>query len=484
MATTVTPEGWFAATTERFADLEGFLADPARLGMTHGELEEGLAVMGREMMRHAFDDFLALRALRETRIGTVADTDGNRHGAVEWDKTRRLQSVFGAQTVTRITYRRRDRANLCPADGALNLPVEVHSHGLRRLAAIESSRGSFEGAAHAVTRATGVAVGKRQVEALARAAAADFDQFNRYRSAPEVPDENVLVISADGKGIVMRPEALRSKSPDNTRPGTKRMAEIGAVYTIHPEPRVSEDIVATDPTRAVTPGPKATQKWLTASVERDTASVISDIFDEADRRDPNRQVRTVALVDGNNHQIDRINHEAATRRRDVTIIIDVIHVIEYLWGAARVFYPPGDSRAKRWVDQHTTTILNGGSHIVAGAVRRKATRAGLRPDQRKDVDTCATYLTNKRPYLNYPEALSAGWPIATGVIEGACRHLVADRMDITGARWGLPGAETILQLRALITNDLFDEYWTHHLKSEQQRVHHNRYHNNTLPTAA
>ena len=97
---------------------------------------------------------------------------------------------------------------------------------------------------------------------------------------------------------------------------------------------------------------------------------------------------------------------------------------------------------------------------------------------------CANYLTNKAPYLDYPTALHNGWPIATGVIEGACRHLVKDRMDITGARWGLAGAEAILKLRALTANGDFDAYWRYHLDQERRHVHESRYHNRVIPHAA
>ena len=85
--------------------------------------------------------------------------------------------------------------------------------------------------------------------------------------------------------------------------------------------------------------------------------------------------------------------------------------------------------------------------------------------------------------MNYPTALAGGWPIATGIIEGACRHLVKDRMDITGARWGLPGAQAVLTLRALVSNGDFDPYWRYHLDQEHDRVHHARY-SSSHPLAA
>ncbi|MGH3440500.1 MAG: hypothetical protein ACRDUY_00330 [Nitriliruptorales bacterium] len=120
-------------------------------------------------------------------------------------------------------------------------------------------------------------------------------------------------------------------------------------------------------------------------------------------------------------------------------------------------------------------ILDGDADKVAASIRRRAVRHGLDPPRCKNADRCVACLRNKRAYLDYPTALQRGWPIATGVIEGACRHLVKDRIDITGARWGLQGAEAILKLRALRANGDFDDYWRFHLAQERERVHRSRY---------
>jgi hypothetical protein len=121
---------------------------------------------------------------------------------------------------------------------------------------------------------------------------------------------------------------------------------------------------------------------------------------------------------------------------------------------------------------------------VTAGIRRRATASKLPKSKRRKADTCAAYLTNKTPYLDYPQALSAGWPIATGVIEGTCRYLVADRMDITGARWSVHGAEAILKLRATRTNGDFDNYWRFHLDQERHRVHDTRYADGAIPADA
>ena len=118
----------------------------------------------------------------------------------------------------------------------------------------------------------------------------------------------------------------------------------------------------------------------------------------------------------------------------MTILIDLVHVLEYLWGAAWCFFPEADPDAETWVRERALAILHGHARQVAAGIRRRATNARLAKAKRRKADRCATYLVNKARYLDYPSALAAGWPIATGIIEGACRHLVADRMDITGAR--------------------------------------------------
>jgi hypothetical protein len=165
-------------------------------------------------------------------------------------------------------------------------------------------------------------------------------------------------------------------------------------------------------------------------------------------------------------------------------VIDFVHVVEYLWKAAWSFHKEGDLAAEAWVRRHAQAVLDGGAKRVAATIRRAATTAGLDRAQRAGADACAKYLANKHAHLDYPTALRNGWPIATGVIEGACRHLVKDRMDLTGARWGLHGAEAILKLRALRSNDDLDEYWTYHLAQERQRVHKSRYADNQIPHAA
>ncbi len=488
----------FAAARDCFATIKGWLAGQDSSDLEHAELEQQLDTRGRELLRLLFQDHVDLRALRETRLD-VTDADGACRMRVETGHDRVLATIFGEVTVTRLAYREPGRPNLHPADAVLNLPTEKHSHGLRQLAAIESSRGSFDTAVEAVERGTGQHLGKRQVEDLASRAAVDFDSFYRQRPAPTGDVEAVLVLSCDGKGVVMRPGSLRAatakaaavSNPKLTtrlskgeKRGRKRMAEVGAVYDTTPVARRRTDILPDNDTqrREATAGPVARNKWLTASVVDDAATVVTAIFDEADRRDPNHKRTWIALVDGNVHQIQRIQAEATNRNITVVIIVDFVHVLEYLWKAAWSFHREGDPAAEAWVRKHAQTILDGHPTHVADDLQRAATS----PDNkaRENADKCITYLTNKKAFLNYPTALTQGWPIATGIIEGACRHLVKDRMDLTGARWGLHGAEAILKLRALHSNGDFQTYWTWHLTQERHRVHQSRYLDGALPRAA
>ena len=248
----------FAGSRERFETVLGWLGGEQAGTLEHSELEAHLQADARELFRQLYQDHLDLRAEREPRIAVVADAEGVAHGSAEPGHTRGLATVFGPVQVTRIAYRARGQANLHPADGVLNLPEDRHSHGLRRLAAIEASRGSFDGAVEAIERGTGQQVGKRQVEELAQRSAADFDAFYSGRQPPAGSTSDVLVLSCDGKGVVMRPDALRAATAAaaaTTSPklatrlskgekrNRKRMAEVGTVYDATPTPRTPADIL-------------------------------------------------------------------------------------------------------------------------------------------------------------------------------------------------------------------------------------------------
>ena len=210
-------------------------------------------------------------------------------------------------------------------------------------------------------------------------------------------------------------------------------------------------------------------------MERCTTPMIVEVFDQADQRDPDHRRRWVVVVDGANHQLDQIRAEAKARGVHVDIIIDFIHVLEYLWAAAADCRPTHNARAA-FVQAYARALLEGNTAQVITDLRTLLRVRG-ETDQpaAAGLERAIAYLQAKEPHLNYQIALALGWPIASGVIEGACRHLVKDRLDITGARWSLAGAEAVLLLRAVIVNGDFDTYWKFHTKQEYQRNHASRY---------
>jgi hypothetical protein len=212
--------------------------------------------------------------------------------------------------------------------------------------------------------------------------------------------------------------------------------------------------------------------------------VTEELFAEALRRDPEQRRVWVMLVDG--HQ-DQLKHIQASIKRfgvSVILVLDFIHVLEYLWKAAYCFYAPGTEQAEAWVAERALQILRGKAAHVAAGMRRSATLRGLSADDREAVDICAGYLHRYKHMLKYDQYLAQGLPIATGVIEGACRHLICDRMDITGARWRLPRAEAILKLRSLHSSGDSAEYWAFYKAQVLKRNHASRYQETELAEAA
>jgi hypothetical protein len=199
----------FDASRRLFATTLDWLCGETSADLDHAGLEARIAVRLRDVARQVLQDHLDLRAQREERLSEVVDADGVARSRAQAGRDRGLATIFGEVVVGRIGYREWGYPDLYPADAALNLPAEKHSHGLRRLAAVEATRGSFAQAVAAIARATGVSVGKRQVEALTVRAAADVEAFYAQRRPDPVGRGLMLGMSADAKGVVMRTEALR-----------------------------------------------------------------------------------------------------------------------------------------------------------------------------------------------------------------------------------------------------------------------------------
>ena len=355
---TVPPDDPFAVSKAMFDALAAELAGPAAAGLTACELEELLDEESRKVIRQLLQDHYDLRALREEQQAReqrapAAGTDGITRTRLETGHGRCLATLFGTVTVTRCAWRKPGAPDYLPADAALSLPAGRHSHSLAKLAAVEAARGSFEAAHAAVARRCGPVIGKRQIEESRDVrSAADIPAFYAARVPEPCTSSALLVLSADCKGIVMRPGALRAATAKaaarlgkmrtrltaGEKPNRKRMAALVTVYDAEPAKRRPHDVIAPpggrNGTRPLRPGPKALAKWLAGSVRKDPADMIAAAFDEAGARDPSHLRTWVVLVDGADHQLGLIRAEAARRGVTIHVIIDIIHVLEYIWGAA------------------------------------------------------------------------------------------------------------------------------------------------------
>lgn len=491
----------FEVAAASFMALVGRLKGDETGKMSLGDLESFLDKEGREVLRQLLQAHLDRRA--EAKATTpVVGADGVER-AHHREGSRGLETLLGAVELERDGHGARGRETLFPLDASLNLPPEKFSFGIRRRAGEEAAKGSYDEVVSVLTKYTGAEVAKRQVEEIVLRAAQDFDSFYFARrlewQKQAAASGSILVLTFDGKGVAMRHEDLREATKaaaarrnrklekrlsKGEKRNTKRMSQVAAVYTVAPFIRDAGDVVDElqpgEAPRSKRPAPEGKRVW--ASLEKEPQEVIEDAFCDAGSRDPKRTKKWVVLVDGNPDQLALVKAAAKQHKRRVTIVLDVIHVLEYLWKAAYVFFADGTPEAEKWVTERLIWLLCGDAGQVVASIRRTATARKLTPKERKPVDTCANYIDKHKAYLRYDAYLAAGYPIATGVIEGACRHLVRDRMDITGARWSLQGAEAILRLRSLKASQDLDAYWLHHEKLEHARNHQARYANGKPPT--
>ena len=484
----------FARARAHGEEVERRLQSREMLHAGHEEVESFVERQGREWARLMLEAQLALRAELEVRVA-VTGADGIERTRVR-ESERHLETVVGTVAVPRLSYQAPGQEDLHPMDALLNLPAELYSHGVRRMVAKESSRASFDEVVELLRDYSGAEIAKRQVEELAVRAARDFDVFYEERKRGQEETRDLLVLSTDGKGIVMRHEDLRegtrraaeektNKLETRLSPGEKadrkRMAQVCTVYSIAPWHRTVADVLhgfRSETTEAQRPRPHDKRVW--ASVEKHPRTVIRQQFEEAQRRDPEHRRRWVVLVDGEPRQLKAVKAEARRIGVEVTLVLDVVHVLEYLWLAGRALFDGSTKECETWVGDRLLALLTGRSGgDVAATIRWWAKRRVEEVDAagRKAISSACRYLANRTRtrLMRYAAALRDGLPIATGVIEGACRYLVKDRMDRTGACWSLTGAEAILRLRALRASGDFDDYWHLHLAREKARNHMARY---------
>lgn len=451
----------------------------------HGDIEKRLSErskgISQQILQDTFDKLSAEEEIRTDIIGpegTVLRYPRRR--------VRALETLFGTVWISRLGYRDRGTGSVFPLDAKLNLPLTRYSHGLQELAAWVVAYSSYDVAAEYIARSTAARLPRRQLEGIAQSYVEDFDAYYAKQPTVELQEaeelEALLIISVDGKGIVMRDEDLRPETKRRAegaahklqkrlsrgeKRNRKRMAEVAVIYDVAPYFRSAAEIMGDHRPKNA---PRPSNKRVWASVQKDAAEVLDDVMEEVKRRDPQGQRTLVVLVDGLEGQLRQVN--AALKRhgrQDAVVVQDVYHVCEYLWRASTCFYDENDPLREAWVNTRLLEILKGNSSNVAAGMTRSATLRGLSKSARADVDRAARYLLKNRARLNYDKVMKIGAPIGSGVVEGACRHLVKARLECSGARWSLAGAEAVLKLRALRMSGDWEAYSAYHWRQEHRR---------------
>jgi hypothetical protein len=458
-----------------FALLEAWLASTGVLQLRLHEVASQQQTKGREVQRLLLQAHIERRgdgdvgpALRvPQQAGTVLYT----HRRL---RSRSLKTIFGPVEIHRMGYSRDGAPSIYPLDQTLALPARSFSYELQRRLVKAAVQNPFHESVEAIADLTGVSVPKRSLEEILQDAALDFDAFYRER-APEPASGSILLAAVDGKGIPMikpggtQPAVRLTKGQKANR---KRMATVAAVFTRAPWVRTPEQVVESlfriqrqTPIHGQTP-PRPENKRVWASLLKGKTAVIEEVAQEMQRRDPEGIKTRVALTDG-----ERALQILVEGTLGVTLILDLLHVLEKLWKAAYVFHAEGSLEAELWVLDRTLRILFGEAAQVVKGIRQSVTKRGFLGAERKTLCSVADYLYRNRARMRYDEYLAKGWPIASGPVEGACKNLIKDRMERSGMRWTEEMAEAIVKLRAIYLSGDFDRYWPFHIARDQQRLH-------------
>jgi hypothetical protein len=461
-----------------FEELKGQIARAAEEGTPIHEVEKVIWQRVLQMGRAALGHFLD--ALGTGDMGeTITLPDGRRCRRLEAEHSRRYVSIFGEFELSRVVYGSREgqKIDFVPLDNRLQLPASVYSYVLQDWAQGLCVESAFDQAATTLERLLGLTLSVDGLERMNGQMAERVPAYRSDRPAPAAETEGeVLVASADGKGIVMRrsaddpaPSAHRTKGE---KAGKKQMATVASVYTVDRHVRTPEEVVAAlfrdprDNDGRPTPRPRPQNKHVWASLTRSDATgetsgidiVHEEILNELVER--NRQDQQwlrpmIFLYDGQ----DAL-WEARERYLPATGIgiLDLLHVTPRLWQAAHVFFKEGSADAEAFVRQRCLRILQGRVAGVVRGLREMATKQNLSANRKKTIAQICAYLKKNRERMLYDEYLAQGYPIASGVIEGACRHLVKDRMERAGMHWTPKGAQAMLDVRSIHVSDHWDQY--------------------------
>ena len=430
-------------------------------------------------------------------------SDGRQVKRLARPQGREYQSVFGVHALERVVYGTREgqKTEYIPWDSQLRLPASKFSYLLQewdQALAVEQPYGQVS---ETVERILGFAQSVHSLERMNQQMARSVEAFWAAREpAPIAHGEAIVTCSADGKGVVMRREPAETvphtaagiKTEEEAaaaQTGGKKMALLGAVYTIAPYVRTPEQVLQAlfdpPPPRATPPSrPKPLNKDVRASLARDEqgtmapsyTEIFSWLAQEQRQRNPTGHQPVVVLMDGQK-PLWRAAEQAFEGVAYVEIL-DLLHALGYVWDAAKLFYPSRTKGADldcippqrlAFVKQQAERLLTGQVQTLIRSLRARAHR--LKPAHRAHLADILGYFQRNAARMQYDHYLHAGYPIASGVIEGACRHVVCDRMERSGMRWGLPGAQAMLELRCIGINQDWEAFMPFHIARENQRLY-------------
>jgi hypothetical protein len=396
-------------------------------------------------------------------------------------------SIFGKFKVARTCYRTPGEPGIFPLDAQVNLPERCYSYFLQEWMTVFEVEHPFKESSGWFEQLFDLDVAESVLMEVAKEAPQDYEAF--YTQRPMPPEESageLLVVSFDGKGVPMiKEEAVKLKAKLGTgeKRQKKKEALVGVSYTVDPKPRSPEALaeLLVDPEAARArrqqegtrdEAPRAQQVRRVASLVRTKQAVMECIKADAERRDPQHRKPLVVLLDGALGLWSLATQLFKPWKR-VTFVLDILHVVGYLWSAANALFGEASQAGKHWVQQKLTAILRGRVGYVIGGLRQILTKQRLRQSVRETLAKVITFFHNHRRWMQYDAYLAAGLPVGTGVVESACGSVVKHRMEGEGKRWSLAGAEAILTLRSLKKshdNDLRD-YWRFHARQGRVRLY-------------
>ena len=471
---------------QSFGNLLFWLHGPAAMTMDADAVEKNVDKAGQEVLRRALEEHLRARGVGQ--VGAAIEASRGEE-TVQLKKrrvhSRKYESLFGEIPVKRQAYSASGQSSIHPLDKELNLPARKYSYPVQERMARNIARAPYEEALQTLEENTGAHVPKKQAEHIAQDATAHFEKFYEQRSNEALAAEktgSLLIAGVDGKGVP-RHKSPEEKEADRQRAkgeplGTgekkqkKQMATVASVHTQDPCVRTPEQVVQSlmdpDPPPQEQSRQKAEHRRLWASLMKPKDEVFEEVAAEMSARDPRREKTAVCLTDGERALQKNALAVIASVLPLLVVILDIMHVLSYLWEAAHCFHGVGTKEARLWVRKRLLEILQGNVSRVVAGIRQSATKRGLPRTKQKTVDKVCKYLIRNKAFMRYDEYLAAGMPIASGNVEGACGHLVKDRMERTGAIWTDAGAEAVLKLRSIEKSGDFEEYWEYHLQQERE----------------